>query len=130
MLLNEHLIEFLTEEDDFLIREHGSFGYSISQISTYKNEHGKIYNMAFDVVMGARINIDENLYAVIDYYSNPSKIRLNRDFSGDAYTHSKFSRFSTLLEYKSKRNALLSKNSRKNFINLIYSYNSPVNGDD
>ncbi|MEE3313449.1 MAG: hypothetical protein VZR56_04735 [Treponema sp.] len=83
MLLNEHLIEFLTEEDGFLIKEHGSFDYSISQISTYKNEHGKIYNMAFDVVMGARIDIDENLYAVIDYYSNPSKIRLNRDFSGD-----------------------------------------------
>ena len=54
----------------------------------------------------------------------------NDDFSGDAYTHSKFGRFNTLLEYKSKRNALLSTNSRKNFINLIYSYNSPVNGDD
>ena len=54
----------------------------------------------------------------------------NRDFSGDAYTHSKFSRFNTLLKYKSKKNVLLSTNSRKNFINKICYYNSPINGDN
>ncbi|MBR1402922.1 MAG: hypothetical protein IJ558_01960 [Treponema sp.] len=70
-----------TTGDDTLLKDERDFSVVFTQISTSINEHGKIYNMWFNATMGISVEVDGELYAVVDYYHNPPRVRENPQFS-------------------------------------------------
>ena len=79
--IGKTLIPISNDKKRPLISLESPMNLKIENVSTYINEKGKIYHVLFDMPMGAKVFIDDELFAVIDYYQNPAQIRVNKSFS-------------------------------------------------
>ena len=79
--IGKSLISISNDKKTPLISLETPMNIKIENVSTYINEKGKIYHVFFDMPMGAKVLIDDELFAVIDYYQNPAQIRVNKSFS-------------------------------------------------
>ena len=79
--IDKTIIPIANDKKSPLIALETPMNIKIENVSSYINEKGKVYHVLFDTAMGAKVLIDDELFAVIDYYQNPAQIRVNKAFS-------------------------------------------------
>jgi len=77
-------IEIPINEDDEkspLVIIKSPLSVQLENISTYMDKKGNTNKLLMNRATGAKLMVNDQLYAVIDYYQNPAQIRFNNAFS-------------------------------------------------